>query len=115
MTSSHKRRTQTRAYAGISAQIIGPDGRRTSTERIANISLGGLFVEMDEPLPFGADVSIEFTLPVTPGLIRCKGFVVWSSKEQDTSSGRPPGIGVRLIDIGMREMRLVADYVEGRL
>ena len=99
----------------MDVKVRSPDGKRSSTDRIRNISLGGVFIEMKEPLPFGTDIELEFELPVDPRVIRCKGFVVWSTKETPERGGGTDGIGVRLMDIGVREMRLINDYIEGKL
>ena len=99
----------------MDVKVRSPDGKRASTDSIRNISLGGVFIEMDDPLPFGTDVELEFTLPVNPRVIRCKGFVVWSTKETPERGGGTDGIGVRLMDIGVREMRLLNDFIEGKL
>lgn len=111
-----RRRGQPRVKANIGVTVRVPGGRTTSSEIIHNISLGGVFIQMNDPLPFGTEVSLEFSLPVAPRTIRCKGFVVWSTKnspERATMGGE--GIGVRLMDIGITDMRILAEYVEGEL
>ena len=70
---------------------------------------------MNDPLPFGTDIDLEFTLPVDPRIIRCKGFVVWSTKTSPERGLGRQGIGVRLMDIGVREMRLLNEYIEQQL
>lgn len=69
---------------------------------------------MDDPLPFGAEVSLEFRLPVSPNIIKCAGFVVWSTKNQPERS-REPGCGVRLMEIGITEMRVLAEHIQTEL
>lgn len=113
--SSH-RRAQPRVQANLSVKVRLPEGATTRSELIRNISLGGVFIQMEEPLAFGTEVALEFSLPGAPGTIRCKGFVVWSTR---TSPERAvegmSGVGVRLMDIGITEMRALADYVEAEL
>ncbi len=111
-----KRRAQPRVEANISVKVRVPGGQTTTTQRISNISLGGVFIQMDDPLAFGVEVDLEFHLPVAPRSIGCKGFVVWSTKtspEKQAEHGK--GIGVRLMDIGITDMRMLAKYVEGGL
>ena len=109
------RREHTRVDAAIDVKVRCADGRRTGGEEIRNISLGGVFIAMIEPLPFGTDVELEFTLPLDKRVIRCRGFVVWSTKEHPERGGGMTGIGVRLMDIGVREMRLLNDFIDRQL
>lgn len=113
--SQSSRREHTRVETTIGVKLRSPDGRRSGSEEIRNISLGGVFIAMSDPLPFGTDVELEFSLPVDPRLIRCRGFVVWSTKESPERSPGNPGVGVRLMDIGVREMRLLNEFIERQL
>ena len=113
--STQSRRTQPRVDANISVKVALPGGPSTTTQRIRNISLGGLFIEMNDPVPFGTELALEFDLPVAPRHIRCKGFVVWSTKTAPERAKGMQGIGVRLMDIGIADMRLLAQYVEKEL
>ena len=115
MVTGSNQRQHKRINANLSVKLRSPDGRRASTEFIRNISLGGVFIEMADPLPFGTDVELEFSLPVDPRLIRCRGFVVWSTRTSpDQGQGRE-GIGVRLMDIGVRDMRLLNEFIEQQI
>jgi uncharacterized protein (TIGR02266 family) len=109
------RREHKRVDASITVKVKSPDGRRATTEQIRNISLGGVFVQMDDPFAFGTDIELEFTLPVDPRVISCRGFVVWSTKSSPERGGGLPGIGVRLMDIGVRDMRLLNEFIEEQL
>src|SRR5688500_1400654 len=74
------------------------------TERsVWNTSLGGVFLEMKDPLSFGTELDIEFLLPREGEIIRCAGFVVWSTNTTPTSAPGKQGIAIRLIDIGISE------------
>ncbi|MBI3178294.1 MAG: PilZ domain-containing protein [Deltaproteobacteria bacterium] len=109
------RREHTRVAARISVSVRAPDGRTINADEIANISLGGVFIEMREPLAFGTDVDLEFSLSAEVRTIRCKGFVVWSTVTSPERGGGRQGIGVRLMDIGVREMRILNEFIERRL
>ena len=113
--SPSSRREHKRIDASISVKVKSPDGRRESSEKIRNISLGGIFIEMKDPLAFGTDIDLEFSLPVNPRLINCKGFVVWSTKESPERGQGMKGIGVRLMDIGVQEMRTLNEFIEQEL
>lgn len=113
--SGSNQRQHKRVSANISVKLRSPDGRRTATEQIRNISLGGVFIEMHDPIPFGTDLELEFSVPADPRVIRCRGFVVWSTRSSPDKAQGLQGIGVRLMDIGVREMRLLNDYIEEQL
>ena len=109
------RREHKRVSAAINVKVRSPDGRRASTEEIRNISLGGVFIEMSDPFAFGTDIELEFTLPADRRIINCKGFVVWSTKTSPERAAGRSGIGVRLMDIGVKEMRLLNEFIEEHL
>ncbi len=110
-----ERRSSLRVDVEVGVKIRWPDGSTSSSTVVRNISLGGVFIEMDEPLSFGAELGLEISLPVPPRLIRCKGFVVWSSKTHPERCAGISGIGVRLIEIGISEMRILNEFIEKRL
>jgi hypothetical protein len=109
-----------RAHPRVSASIhvnvtvATPTGRSVRAEKIANISLGGIFIEMPDPPGFGAELNLEFKLAQDRPAIRCKGFVVWSAKgKTDVADGRV-GMGVRLTDLSVADMKSVSDFIEDR-
>ena len=110
-----ERRSNSRVPVDLSVALKLPDGTTSTSDTIGNVSLGGVFIEMPEPLAFGAELDLEFTLPVAPRLIRCRGFVVWSSKTHPERCPGQSGIGVRLMDIGIPEMRILNEFIAGRL
>lgn len=111
-------RRHPRVPASLSVTIKVKGGAKGDLGRIENISLGGVFVEMREPLPFGIDLDLEFSLSDAMGVIRCKGFVVWTTKGAAGATedhGGKQGVGIRLTDIGVKEMRLLAGYIDSQL
>ncbi|MEL6340012.1 MAG: PilZ domain-containing protein [Myxococcota bacterium] len=98
-----------RVDANIGVTLTLPDGSTRALDRLKNISLGGLFVEMDEPLPFGSEVGLEFVLPSAARPVRCRGLVV----RRQTAT--PTGVGLRLLEIDPSDMRMVTDFVETHL
>ncbi len=87
-----------------------PGGGRRSLSQVWNTSLGGVFIAMDPPLPFGSELDMEFVLSRGDN-ISCEAFVVWSTS---TSPDRAPGqhgISVRLASIEISEMRRLAAAV----
>jgi uncharacterized protein (TIGR02266 family) len=110
-----KKRAHVRVPTSVGVSISLTDGTRMVGEKISNISLGGVFIEMAEPLAFGSELELEFTLPDAPRSLRCHGFVVWTTRGQTNVGPGQEGIGVRLLGVGLREMRLLAEFVEKQL
>ena len=92
-----------------------PDGKRVSEKSIWNTSLGGVFIEMASPLTFGAEVQLEFVFGRDQGNITCDGFIVWSTPTSPEKAPGKAGCGVRLMNIGIAEMRRLAEAVAQRL
>src|SRR5688500_3884048 len=109
-----ERRSNSRVAVELSVKVRLPDGGVSTSETIRNVSLGGVFIQMANPLPFGAEVALEFSLTSPSRTIRCKGFVVWSTKTNPEKSAQP-GIGVRLMDIGITDMRVLNEFVARQL
>lgn len=110
--AAEKRRAQ-RVNANIVVKLRLPNGETASAEHIRNISLGGVFIAMADPLAFGSELALEFQLPAAPKVVRCGGFVTWSTKTSpERMKENGPGIGVRLTDIGIADMRRLAQFIE---
>ena len=109
--ATRQKRAHRRVATNITATIRAPDRVAVKVGHIRNISLGGVFLEIPEPLPFGTDIDVEFSLPSAAGVIRCKAFVVWSTKDNPEKAEGKQGIGVRLTDIGVKEMRDLAEFI----
>ena len=88
-----------------------PDGTRLNEKDVWNVSLGGVFIEMKEPLPFGAEVALEFVYPRDVSNLECDGYVVWSTATNPDKAPGKNGISIRLVSIGIKEMRFLAESV----
>jgi len=110
------RRAHPRVEADISVSVKAVGKPAMVSGVIKNISLGGVFVQLDEPLSFGTDVDLEFSLSAAAKTIRCKGVVLWSTRQTpEKSPSGLPGMGIRLRDISVRDMRELAEYVSVQL
>jgi uncharacterized protein (TIGR02266 family) len=110
------RRAHPRVPADISVSLKAAGRPAIVSGVIKNISLGGIFVRIDDPLSFGTDIDLEFSLPAAAKTMRCKGVVIWSTRQ--TPEKAPlgeEGIGIRLRDISVRDMRELADYISVQL
>jgi type IV pilus assembly protein PilZ len=79
------------------------DARRPG--RAKDLSIGGMFIETDEPAAFGAEVVVFITLPSDPKELRLDGVVRWT---------RPSGMGVQFGLMGVRETRAITEIVKHR-
>ncbi len=78
-----------------------------------NISAGGLFIKTENPLRPGRQFLLKLQLPgvSTPLQVKCE--VVWSRKREEGSPGKPPGMGVKFIEIAERDYKLIKNYIAG--
>lgn len=78
-----------------------------------NLSTGGLFLEMSDPLPADTPLTLEFSLPNRPAKIRCHGRVAWVNEPEMRRKGSlPPGIGLQFIDLTLDDLHAIRDFVD---
>jgi uncharacterized protein (TIGR02266 family) len=84
------------------------------SEYCSNISPTGMFIVTDSPEPPGRILDLEFRLGDGFEIIKGQGEVVWVRSESE-GLGRPPGMGLRFIELsaGSKELiyRIVDQYV----
>ena len=106
-------RKQPRVAANIGVIVRIANGRQLPAGQIRNISLGGVFIETADLPAFGSALELEFSLPDQERrTIRCQGFVAWTTKTAPDKVPGLEGIGVRLADIGIQEMRALAAFID---
>lgn len=64
------------------------------TDYSANLSVGGMFIETNRPLPLGTRLHLRFSLPGFDEPLDTDAEVRWVLKEDDTGP-LPSGMGVR--------------------
>jgi type IV pilus assembly protein PilZ len=67
-----------------------------------DLSLGGLFIECSEDLPFGTELTITIRLPGGHDESKIPGVVRWN---------KPGGIGVQFGLLGAKETHLLAELM----
>jgi uncharacterized protein (TIGR02266 family) len=73
-----------------------------------NISLGGVFLEGERSLPFGARVSLKFRVPQQHDNVEVEGQVRWLEMEE----GHVRGIGVRFDGLRARDVWALNKFFE---
>lgn len=112
-----EQRAAPRAPIRSEIRITYPDLKQLATAICSDLSVGGMFVETDAPLPVAAPVHFELHLPGrVPRAVEGDGVVVWR-RERPVPEGSPPGFGVRFTQLDPRFraliFRLVDSFIQG--
>lgn len=81
--------------------IVGSEIYGDSSGIARNISLGGMLVEMFEPLPLGSFVTVHFRMPDSPGDIVVRAEVKHHycfNFARDDEPSRARGVGLRFVE-----------------
>ncbi len=116
-TTGIEQRAFPRAPIRSEIRIVYPDLKQLTSAICSDLSLGGMFVETEAPLPVSVPVHFELHLPArVPRVINGEGVVVWR-RERVASTDPPPGFGVRFTQIDPRFrvliFRLVDSFIQG--
>ena len=84
------------------------------TETLSNVSMTGMFVRSQRPEPPGTRVTFELDLVGGGQSIRGQAEVVWG-RAQDEGTGRPPGMGLRFIELDKGNQKWIRQAVEDQL
>ena len=94
MNDSTCRRAQQRYDLELSVDVTY--GGRTFTTTCRNVSLGGMFVHLDEPIPFGETIRLRFELPDLDHPVEVDAHVRWTQPDL--------GVGVQYTGLRAREV-----------
>ncbi len=82
------------------------------SNRVMNISRGGLFIASDQPLPISSPVSL--TLSLGDGdTIEAQGRVIWNYDIRKGSSKVIPGSGIKFLDLSPEHAARLERYLDG--
>ena len=93
-------------------------GARVRKALICNVSVLGVYVTLDEPLPdLGAELEVSFTLPGDPDPIRSAAAVIWQNREPERKlDSLPQGCGLKFTGLSPADRERLAaltkDYCE---
>jgi len=78
----------------------------------ANVSAGGFFIKTENPLIPGDQFLLKLQLPGAPDPIQIKCDVIWTREKEQSQSGQPPGMGVKLCKISKKDYKLLEKYIQ---
>lgn len=87
-------------HAAVACEVTGG---RTINCRAKDISIGGMFVESDEAVTFGTEVTIVLRLPNGKTDSRLPGVIRWL---------KPGGFGVQFGLLGARETHAISELLK---
>lgn len=79
-----------------------------------DLNTGGLFLETENPLSIDTPLELEFQLPTTDSLIRCKGRGAWINDPlKPRKPDLPAGMGIQFMDLSLTDMNAINEFVNG--
>ena len=78
-----------------------------------NLSVGGMFLITQEPLPVGTNFRVCFALPASKDDITATGEVLWSRSQREAPD-RQPGMGVKFKNLSPDDRKRIRSFVEAR-
>jgi uncharacterized protein (TIGR02266 family) len=103
------RRTAPRIERALS--LVFKDREAFFRAYTGNVSAGGLFINTENPLIIGDQLSIKLQLPGLSGPLQIKCQVAWTRTKQQSQPGRPSGMGVKFTQISNRDYRVLKQYL----
>lgn len=77
-----------------------------------NVSSGGIFIVTKRPLRVGEKFLLKLQLPNLSTTLQIKCQVSWTRQEEEAVKGRPPGMGVRFLEISEKDSNLLKEYMK---
>lgn len=93
----------------VSVDIVEDDGPRQG--KCLNLSMGGLFIAMDPPLPRGTRVKLQLRLEPSGVSIYTEALVCWTRPKMPDPQF-PPGVGVKFLDLAEKDKQTLAQTIE---
>jgi uncharacterized protein (TIGR02266 family) len=105
-----ERRRDRRAPAELEIEIRFPDLEQLERRICRDVSVGGMYVESEQPPALGTAIEFRFVLPSRREIhARGTGRVVWRRPRPD---GRPAGFGVQFLELDRHFRELVFRVVD---
>jgi type IV pilus assembly protein PilZ len=98
-------RRHARVTADATTVTVGVEGAAPISGVAKDISVGGVFVIVDEPLPFNTSVEVRITLPGQGDALTLPGVVRWT---------RTDGMGIQFGLLGAKETHAITEFVASK-
>jgi uncharacterized protein (TIGR02266 family) len=112
--SGGERRRERRVPVQIQIQYESADG--FFQDYIRNLSLGGIFIETEKPLPENTRLKVEFCLPEMADPITADGIVVHTlrvGQKKQKKDNSVSGMGIRFSDLESSSKQVLESYLQG--
>jgi type IV pilus assembly protein PilZ len=96
-------RRYTRAPIDIEVEFVRKGSTERRKGRATDLSLGGMFVQSANPLPFSTEVVIYMLVPGQRAALAIPGVVRW---------GRADGMGIQFGLLGARETHAITELTK---
>src|SRR4051794_229138 len=110
--ADERRSTRRARLSGIHVSYESATGERAHSEA-SDLSPEGLFIESASPLAVGKRISIEIHAVGEATPWPALGRVVWARAERE-GNDRPPGMGIRIIDMDESVAASIERLLEAR-
>lgn len=102
-------RQATRVQKSLS--LTYKDDRAFIKAYTGNVSSGGLFIRTDNPLPQGEQFFLKLQLPDVSEPLKINCEVVWSRSKAEGTEARPPGMGVKFLEMSRQDNDILKKYL----
>jgi CRP/FNR family cyclic AMP-dependent transcriptional regulator len=102
-------RQTTRVHKSLS--LTYKDDRAFIKAYTGNVSSGGLFIRTENPLPQGEQFFLKLQLPDVSDPLKINCEVVWSRKKSEGTQERPPGMGVKFLEMSRQDSDILKKYL----
>lgn len=82
------------------------------SNRITNISNGGLFMASETLLPIHCEVMLTFTLPNSDEVIKARGRVIWNYDIRKGTAHLVCGAGIKFVDMSADDRARLRDCID---
>lgn len=103
-------RVEIDSISNIKRQAISKQFENELKAKILNISMGGIYIETNQPLPEGTLFEFEFKLPDSNKIVKSKGMVTWITKKNNQSC-----MGIKFIKVSTTDKKAIIAYIESKL
>ncbi|NOZ87860.1 MAG: TIGR02266 family protein [Deltaproteobacteria bacterium] len=107
-SDSEKRRFPRRPLT-LLIQYRGESLEALIAEYAEDVSLGGMFIRTDEPVPQGSIIFVQFTLPDGSSLFEGLAKVAWA---REPGNNAPAGMGIEFLNLDQESRAVLKSLVE---